>query len=356
MMVVAVLAIILTLLLVIGLHEAGHAALARLFSIKIQRVSIGFGKPLLQWNSASGCEWVFAMWPLGGYVHLLNSRIHPVTPEQWPQCFDKRPIWQRFLVYCAGPGVNLLVAWLAFFMVFAIGIDYQPPQIHSVVANSVATQSGFLAGDRILEINHDLTPTWRDVGMQWLELWGQKGIEVRVLRGAKEEHLTLDLSQIALKTQEKSLFTRLGIVPDLKIPQQTLRSASIGAAFFDASEAIGQWVYFLLVLLKQLIMGVIPFNFLLGPIGLFATSINSITQGIMVFAYFIASFSVAVAVVNLFPLPGLDGGSILYLMIEKIRGKPLSVAMEILLYRLVLIAFSVLLVQLLLNDVQHFLT
>jgi len=122
----------------------------------------------------------------------------------------------------------------------------------------------------------------------------------------------------------------------------------------QANATIIQWLYFFLMVLKQLIIGAIPFSVLLGPIGLFAVSITSLSQGIVVFMFFIASLSTAVALVNLFPIPGLDGGSILYALIEKIRGKPLSVAMELLLYRLVVIVFALLLVHLLMNDLQRF--
>lgn len=107
------------------------------------------------------------------------------------------------------------------------------------------------------------------------------------------------------------------------------------------------------MVLKQLFSGLIPFSALLGPIGIFAASVASLTQGVVVFMFFIATLSLAVAVINLFPIPGLDGGSIVYALIEKIRGKPVSVAMELLLHRLVFIVFCVVLVHLLMNDLQR---
>lgn len=107
------------------------------------------------------------------------------------------------------------------------------------------------------------------------------------------------------------------------------------------------------MILKQLLTGVIPFSVLLGPLGIFAASVASFTQGVAVFLFFIATLSFAVAVINLFPIPGLDGGSIVYALIEKVRGKAVSVPMELLLHRLVFIIFCVLLVHLLMNDLQR---
>lgn len=108
-----------------------------------------------------------------------------------------------------------------------------------------------------------------------------------------------------------------------------------------------------MMILKQLFTGAIPFSVLLGPIGIFAASVASLMQGIAVFLFFIATLSLAVAVINLLPIPGLDGGSIVYAIVEKIRGKPVSVPMELLLHRLVFIIFCVLLVHLLMNDLQR---
>lgn len=353
-MVAAVFAIILTLLLVVGVHEIGHALMARFFLIKIKRISIGFGRPLLQWTSPNGIEWVWAMWPLGGYVELLNSRISPVDPQQYPFCFDKKPVWQRIVVLVAGSMANLIGAWLAFLFVFLLGISDHVPEVQTVHNKSTAAQAGFKPGDRILAIASNPTPQWREVGMQLLSLWGQKNVPVLVRHSSGDEHeVLLDLSTVALSASDKSLLDSIGIAPNKSAPVQLLKASSLADAIYLSNHAIYQWLHFFMLILKQLILGIIPFSLLLGPIGLFAASIQSFVQGLVVFLYFIASLSLAVGLVNLFPIPGLDGGSILYALIEKLRKKPISVALEILLYRLVLIICAVALVQLLMNDLQR---
>ncbi|WP_298622834.1 site-2 protease family protein [uncultured Legionella sp.] len=355
-MVVAFIAIIVTLILVVGIHEAGHALAARIFQVRIKKISIGFGRPLLQWTSKSGCEWVWAMWPLGGYVELLNSRITPVTAKEHPFCFDKKPIWQRIIILLSGAAANLITAWLAFLFVFYLGINYKLPQVQAIQSDSIAAHAGVAVNDQFIAINGHNTPSWQDVGMQLVTLWGQNKVDI-TLKHAKSQELknvSIDLSQIKFSGNEKSLLAVLGITPDLSAASGTKRSASFIQAMSDSKRAIIQLLYFFVMALKQLITGIIPFSMLLGPLGVFAASVASLTQGIAVFFYFIASLSLAVALVNLFPVPGLDGGSIVYALIEKVRGKPVSVAMEVLLHRLMMIFFVVLLVNLLVNDVTKY--
>ncbi|BCA96556.1 peptidase [Legionella antarctica] len=353
-MLMVLLAIILTLILVVGIHEGGHALVARFFHVKIQKISIGFGKPLLQWQSKGGCNWIWAIWPLGGYVQLLNTRITPVDPKEYPLCFDKKPVWVRILILLAGAFANLMTAWLAFVLVFYLGISYKMPQIHSVQANSIAAQGGVLAGDQFIAIAGYPTPSWQEVGMQLVISWGSKEVKVTMKQAdQKLKEITLDLSQIKFTGRENSLLASLGISPNLSAASSVKRASSILEAMQQANTVIVHLIHFFMMILKQLFSGVIPFAILLGPIGLFAASVASLKQGIVVFLFFIASFSLAVAVVNLFPLPGLDGGSILYSIIEKIRGKPISVAMEVLLYQLLFIVFCLLLVHLLMNDLAR---
>ncbi|MCA0404465.1 MAG: site-2 protease family protein, partial [Proteobacteria bacterium] len=111
-MVLGFIGIVLTLLLVVGIHEWGHFLAARFYNVKIKRISIGFGRPLLKYHSRKGIEWVWAILPLGGYVHLLNSRIEPVNDKELPFAFDKKPIYQRIIILLAGAFANFLAAFI----------------------------------------------------------------------------------------------------------------------------------------------------------------------------------------------------------------------------------------------------
>ena len=355
-MIVALIAVVLTLLLVIGLHEAGHAIAAKLCGVKIQRISIGFGKPIVLWKGRQGCEWVWAMWPLGGYVNLLNTRIAPVEKQYYPQCFDKQPLWIRLFILVSGALANLLVAWVALTIYFMVGYIQEVPMAQGVEAHSIVATAGVRESDRIMEIEAKKTNSWQDVGMSLITNLGKKTVAMTV---ESPDHLSrklsLDLYQVPLKGK-KSLFSAIGL--NLK-PKQLTHETVAGLPFFEAaSKAVGksfQLLGFFLIMLKQVITGAVSFAMLLGPASILALSVASFTQGLSIFLYFIGSLSLAVGLVNLFPIPGLDGGSILYAIAEKLRGKPVSVAMEILLQRLSMIALSILFLQLVMNDIQRYL-
>jgi regulator of sigma E protease len=353
--VLSVFVVFLSLLLVVGIHEAGHAFAAYLFKIKIKKISIGFGKPLFSWQGRRGCQWVWARWPLGGYVQLLNSRIEPVSLAESTYSFDKKPVWARCIVLLAGAFANMLTAWLALVFMFMLGYQQTVPVIEKITPSSIAFTAGLLEGERISSIAGQPVASWREVGMQLIMALGHDGVDVVVENVSGVTHqVQLNLAKWHYGPGKNSLLLSIGISPDASEKNiQQVMGLSWWSACQHAFLHIAGIFYFFLVMLKQLLMGVIPFSLLLGPLGLFSVMVSSFLQGLTVFLYFIASLSLSVALVNLLPVPGLDGGLIVYAIIEKIRGKPVSVGFEILLHRLVFIAFCLILVQLLLNDVRR---
>lgn len=351
------LALIITFILVIGLHEAGHALAARIFNVRIQRISLGFGKPLLKWQRQGGIEWIWAWWPLGGYVQLLNSRIQPVTAAEIPFCFDKRPPWQRGVILLAGVVANLLVAVAALTLMFMLGFKQFPPIVENVKPDSLAALAGIRAGDKLISIGQEETASWQDAGMQLIPVLGQANVRLCVEDAQHHQRqVQLDLRNWHFPKHKGSLLALLGIdAGSMQAHQQWVNGESFPRAFLLALHKSAALLMFFALMLKQLLTGVIPFSLLLGPMGLIAVSIGSWTQGLSVFMYFIASLSLSVGFINSLPLPGLDGGSLLYTLVEKLRGRPISVAMEILLYRLVTILFILIFIQLILNDLQRYL-
>ncbi|WP_419418973.1 M50 family metallopeptidase [Legionella sp. D16C41] len=353
-MFIALLAIVLTLLLVVGLHEAGHALAAKFFGVKIQRISIGFGKPIFCWKDRKGQEWVWAMWPLGGYVKLLNSRIQQVKPEQYSVCFDKRPAWQRIIILLAGGVANFFVALLALTIFYLVGHQQLTPVIKDVVPNSIAANAGLKPADHFISIENWPTNSWQEVGNILIVNLGKSAVTATVTDAQQiERKINLNLNANFTKNT-KGLAGFLGLSID-KSPQfkQQVVPKSFLAAIVESLRTIWRMFFFLLLALKQVLIGAIPFSLLLGPIGIISVSVSSLHEGLITFLYFIANFSLAVGLVNLFPIPGLDGGSILLTILEKIRGKPVSIALEVLLYQLAFIAFVVFLVQLISNDLQR---
>lgn len=346
-------AIILSLILIVGMHEVGHALAAKCFGVKIERISIGFGTPLCSWRSKHGIEWVFARWPLGGYVKLLSSRIQPVAVQDYPYCFDKKPVSYRIIILVSGALMNLLVAWIALIIVSMNGYQETPAILQNVEPQSIAEKAGLHAGDTIISLANQTTPDLNAVGMAFISHLGNTKVQIHIKnKTGIEKQKTLNL---ILWHKKKNLFEGIGMTFNTEVKSKYIKGVSFGKANQQALSKIKQLTTFFLVMLKQLLTGQVPLSFLLGPFGLFAVMAGSFIQGLSVFFYFIGTLSLAVAVVNLLPIPGLDGGSIVYAFVEKIRGKPLSVAFEVLLHQLVFIAFCVFLVQLIANDLTRFL-
>ncbi len=345
-------AIVLSLILIVGSHEAGHALAAKCFGVRIERISIGFGKPLCSWRSKSGIEWIWARWPLGGYVKLLSSRIQPVSAQEHNYCFDKKPIFFRIIILVSGALMNFLAAWLAFMIVFMNGYQEKPAILQQVTPKSMAAKAGLRAGDTILYVADQTTPDLRDVGMGFITHLGKQQVPVHLkTKAGQEKQIMLDLK---IESKKKGLLESMGIIFDTQIKSKDIKGTDFLQASQHAFMKIKQLTHFFLVVLKQLLTGQVPLSFLLGPFGLLAAMAGSFMQGLSIFFYFIGTLSLAVGIVNLLPIPGLDGGSILYALIEKVRGKPLSVAFEVLLHQLAFIAFCVFLVQLIINDLGHF--
>ena len=349
----ACIAIILSLTLIVGLHEAGHALAARCFGVKIERISIGFGKRIFTYQKKHGVEWVWARWPLGGYVKLLSHRITPVPIQAYHQCFDKQPAYARIIILASGAFTNILVAWLAFVFMFMLGYQQTPAIVHDIVPESIAARADLKPHDRIIEIAGIKTPAWHEAGMALLTHLGQANVPILIQNPAGTARQSqFDLSQVHPKT---ALLKSLGmtLAPDA-IQQTHIPGAPFGKACQQAFHQIIHLSFFFLLLIKQLITLKLPLSLLLGPLGLFASMAHSFQQGLSVFTGFIGTLSMAVAVANLLPIPGLDGASIAYAALEKIRQKPLSVALEVLLHQLAFILFCLLLVQLILNDLVRF--
>lgn len=353
----AIVAVLLCFILVVGVHEAGHALAAHFFKVRIKRISIGFGRPLFKWHSQSGLEWVWGAWPLGGYVLLLNSRIMQVAPKAYESCFDKKPLWVRFIILASGGLANVLIAWFALTGYFLMGYQQTTPMVSGVSKSSIAFRAGVQSGDRILQVAGKPVISWRDAAMQLLMQVGEDRIPVMLENHSGSTRQThINLSRWSDMRPGKPFLSGLGIQPERsKQYRETVPGMSIFKASMASVYTLAQLSLFFMVILKKLILGIIPLSLLLGPLGFFKAIMVSFFEGMAVFLYFIGHLSFAVGLINLLPVPGLDGGSIVYGIVEKFRGKPMSVALEVLLYRLALIAFCVLMVQLLVNDLERYL-
>lgn len=353
----AVVAVILSLILVVGVHEFGHAIAAHYCGVMIRKISIGFGKPLVRWHDRKGRKWIWSIWPLGGYVELLDSRIHLVTAAHHKHSFNKKSFLQRILILLSGIIANLITAWVALLFYFLLGHVQTSPLIAAVRPNSVAQASHIHSGDKIIRIGNQRTPSWQEVGMQLIVHFGKPNVPITLKTTEGQIHQThLDLKHWNTHYHTHSVLSQIGLIPDYaKYHQKFIPGIGLSAAATQAWHTMGASLHFYWIVLQKILTHTIPFFLLLGPLGILTSIIDSFAHGLAVFLYFIAQFNLVVALFNILPIPTLDGGAILYTLIEKIRGKPLSLAAELLIYRLVLISFGLVLVQLILNDLKYYL-
>ncbi len=348
--------VVTCLIVVIGIHELGHGLAASFFHIGIHRISLGFGQTLKRWKTASGIEIELNLFLIGGRVYLLNSRVAPVSENNLRYCFDKKPIWVRTIVLLAGSITNLMMGFMALFFMMLIGFKQLEPVVASISPFSHAANAGLLAGDRINQVAEHDTPYWRDVGMRFIMNAGKNNVVIQFCSTAGQcriSHINLNLRDI--KTSHQSIFSALGIIPEKSSTYILhIKGLPITQAVRNAWVQSSQLVCFFVIMIKQILTGNIPFAALLGPFKLFETIIDSFSQGLAIFLYFLANFNIAMALVNLLPLPNLDGGAIIYGLIEKFRGKPLSIAFELLIYRLCFIVLVLIFIQLILNDLRSY--
>lgn len=349
-------AILLMLVVVVGLHELGHFIAARSYGVRIKQFSIGFGPSLFSYHTQSQTTWHWRLWPLGGYVEMLNSRLESIPETNWHLCLDKKKVFSRIIIYLSGVTMNLLVAFLAISLMYGVGVKQQMPTIKSVTNNSIASRAGLQAHDKIIRVDGGRCYTWREFAMEVLKKGGTKQkSELTVKRDGALIPLNINLSKWHYSHKNKNFLDSIGIKPTAlaHVPKITIRFGFIESLTLAWSTMV-HYIVFFCIIIKQLVAGNIPFMALLGPLGMLEATATIFSQGLSPYLNFLATFSIAVALVNLIPLPGLDGAQVVYCLIEKGRKKPMSVAFEALLQQLSTIVVMVLFVRLLMNDLNRF--
>lgn len=351
----ALLIFILTILILVSVHEWGHLIAAKFCRIKVLRFSIGFGKPWWRfYRDAQGTDYVLAPIPLGGYVKLLDEREAPVAAAELSYAFNRHSVYQRLAVVAAGVIANILLAILAFWLVFSVGITVMRPVIGSVLPNSLAAAAGIKANEEIIAIDDRPTPHWPAVAMALVSHYGESGkltltVQQANHAGLKSATLNINLHDWVLNGLRPDPLHSLGIVPAHTPLLRTLQYPIWTAAIVSLQQTFA-FIKFNFVVIKKMLTGVLSWHGLGGPISIFNAAALSAGQGIIIYINFLALLSISIAVINLLPLPGLDGAQLVYLLIELVRKKPVSVAVQILLFRLGVILLFLLMFQVIMND------
>lgn len=160
---IEIIVFVLTIFVLILIHEGGHFLVARLFGVKVIRFSIGFGEKIFGWHDKHGTEYVVAPIPLGGYIKMLDGREMSIPKGEKHLAFDLKPCWQKIIIVLAGPLTNILFGFLAFFLMFSIGLKVPKPIIGKILPDSISSVTGLKANDKILAVDDKLVLDWQDV-------------------------------------------------------------------------------------------------------------------------------------------------------------------------------------------------
>jgi regulator of sigma E protease len=311
---------LLVLSFLVFFHELGHFLAARYFGVKVHVFSIGFGKRLFakEWM---GTTWQFALIPLGGYVQMKGQDDrNPSLKEEGDDSYNTKMPWQRIIILFAGPFANFLLAAILYFSIALMGATAWSPQIGQVVVNSPAYNAGILPNDEIIKINDTDIKTWDEIGKTIINTDG--ALKFFIKRDGLIIAKTID-PQVADSEnmfREKIKKRMIGISPSGKIINLELSFFESIVYAYDktifASTMIFQGV-------QKLISGVIPSSEVGGVISIGKVISDASESSIIALFAITALISVNLGVLNLLPIPALDGGHIMFNLYEMItRRKP----------------------------------
>lgn len=414
-------AFIVTLGILVAVHEWGHFWVARRCGVKVQRFSIGFGKALWRREDKLGTEYVIAAIPLGGYVKMLDERVEQVSQEELPMAFNRQHVLKRIAIIAAGPMVNFLFAIFVLFIAFMVGQQSVKPVIGEVSPSSIAQQAGLRSGMIINEIGGRQTIDWEAVNYELVSHIGDSELVMRVdTNKGFEQDITLNLQQwqfdqetqtsfesLGFSTYRPRIYTELAVVdenspgyaaglrkddriiaidgtsfekweqivkfiqshPGKSVVMEIERdgqnmqlTATFGSkqtngnqyGFLGVSPKFDPWpeeyvfeqqygpvdafvagtkkTWRLMTLsvemIGKLFTGDVSVKNLSGPISIAQGAGNTTSYGFVYFLGFLALISVNLGIINLFPLPVLDGGHLLYYFIELFTGRPVSESVQ----------------------------
>ncbi len=309
----------------IFIHEFGHFVFAKLSGVKVLKFSLGFG-PRLLGKTIGETEYVLSAIPLGGYVKMVGQEdvgeAEDIEGPDKERSFKNQSMIKRICIIFAGPFFNLLTAVVIFFFIFLLGMPTLLPTIGEVMPGSPAEKAILLKGDRIEQINGKPIKQWADMTAIIYES-PDKPLVISIKRNT--ETITVTVTPEKKKTKdifgEEREIGLIGVKPSgdtFIVRKNVLNSA--GNAFAKTAE-----ISYLTVLgVIKLIQRIIPAETIGGPVLIFQLAEKQAAAGVLSFFTFAAVISINLAILNLLPIPVLDGGHLLFMGIEAVRKKPLS--------------------------------
>ncbi|MBA4374076.1 MAG: RIP metalloprotease RseP [Thermodesulfovibrio sp.] len=312
--------------ILIFVHELGHFIVAKALGVKVLKFSLGFG-PKIIGKTYGDTEYLISALPLGGYVKMLGQEDLPeeaeeIAEEEKHRAYNFQPVWKRFSIVFFGPIFNLFFAVLVFFFIFLGGVPYLLPEVGEVNPGSPALRQGLLKGDSIVAINGNPISRWDEMTTV---IHGSPGKEV-VLK-VKREAEVLEMAITPEKKVVKNIFGEdkeaglIGISPSGK---SGIKKEGLFGSMAIAVKRTWDISVLTVMSMVKLVQRVLPADTIGGPIMIFQMAGQQASQGAMNFFTFMAVISINLGVLNLFPIPVLDGGHLLFLGIEAITRRPMN--------------------------------
>ena len=328
---------IILIIIVVFIHEYGHYYFAKKYGVGVTDFSIGFGKEIFGWNDKSGTRWKICWIPLGGYVKFFGDRnvysqsdheaiLEKYTEHEREKLFTLKPLYQRALIVFGGPLANFILAFIIFFSIYTfIGKDFTPAVINEVQQDSPAMIGGLKAGDIILEIDDNEVQSITDVS-KYIMMSTNDFIDFKVKRSYDEilleikPNLAEGKDSLGNKIKKRMVGIKIGAYNDqinhIKLgPVQSVLHAFNEVYYVSVSS---------LKYIGGMIIGKADTSQLGGPIRIAKISGQVADIGILAFISMMAYISISLGLINLFPIPMLDGGHLLFYAFEKVLGRPLS--------------------------------
>ncbi|MDC0142683.1 RIP metalloprotease RseP [Candidatus Pelagibacter sp.] len=332
-----ILPFIALILVVVFIHEYGHYYFAKKYGVGVTDFSIGFGKEIFGWHDKSGTRWKICWIPLGGYVKFFGDRnvfsqsdqeeiLKKFNEEERKKLFILKPLYQRSLIVAAGPIANFILAILIFLMIYMfVGKDFTPAVINEVQKESPAQVSGFMKNDIILEIDGNKIESIFDVS-KLITMSTSKIIDFKVLRYDEEVLLKVKPKIVEGKDNLGNKINRRIIGIKLSPYNNEVNHVKLGPAkaLYHSLKEVFFVTTSSLKYLGSMIGGSGDSSQLGGPIRIAKITGQVAEFGFVPFISIMAYISISLGLINLFPIPLLDGGHLMFYAFEKILGHPLS--------------------------------
>jgi len=323
---------------VVFIHEYGHYYFAKKYGVGITDFSIGFGKEIFGWKDKSGTRWKICWIPLGGYVKFFGDRnvysqseqkeiINNYKEEDREKLFILKPLYQRSIIVAAGPLANFVLAIIIFSIInMFVGKDITPAIIEEIQKNSPAYDAGFKKGDKIISIDNHKVQSILEVST-FINVSTSEKIKFILLRNEQEISLMVKPNLIDSKdslgnsVKKRMIGIKLSTPYNNEFKKQPLTPSK---AVYSAFKEVWFVTTTSLNYLGKLALGKGDSSQLGGPIRIAKITGQVAEYGIIPFLSIMAYISISLGLINLFPIPMLDGGHLMFYLFEKILGRPLN--------------------------------